>query len=102
MGISGTKSSWRPITGGIPEGSILDPILLNMFMNDVDDDAVCNFSKVADGTKLGGVADTPYSFAAIQRDLKRLEKWADRSLIKFSKRTCKVLHLGIQEPRYPT
>jgi len=43
--------------------------------------------------KLEGMADKPESQAAIQRDLYRLEKRADRNLIKFSE-TFKVLHLG--------
>lgn len=35
--------------------------------------------------KLGVVADKPEGSAAIQRDLSRLEKWANRSLIEFNK-----------------
>ncbi|GAB0183557.1 hypothetical protein GRJ2_000821000 [Grus japonensis] len=37
---------------------------------------------------------------AIQRDLNRLEKWADRKLMKFSKVKCKVLHVGRSSPRH--
>jgi len=50
-------------------------------------------NKFADDTKLGGVANAPEGHAAIQKDLKRLEKWADKNLMKFNKGMCKVLHL---------
>jgi len=49
-------------------------------------------------SKLGGVADMPEGHAAIQRDLDRLEKCADRSRMKFNKETCKVLYLGRNNP----
>jgi len=51
-------------------------------------------------TKLGGVADTPEGHAAIQRDLGRLEKWANRSLVPVKEGNCKVLSLGRNNPRH--
>ncbi|KAK4823941.1 hypothetical protein QYF61_008327 [Mycteria americana] len=64
--ISGTKSSWRPATSNVPPRSILGSVFFDIFINEMDDRAECTFSKFANDTKLGGVADMPEGHAAIQ------------------------------------
>ncbi|KAK4811273.1 hypothetical protein QYF61_023325 [Mycteria americana] len=90
----------RPVTSGVPKVSILGPKLFNMLINDLGDGVERTFSKFGEDTKLGGVVDMPEGHAVIQRDLDRLEKWADRNLMKFSNDKYKVLHLGRNNPMH--
>jgi len=61
--ISGMISTWRPVTTGISQGLTAGPILFDTFINDLREP---------------------------QRDRKGLEKWTNRTLMKFNKVKCKT------------
>ncbi len=73
---------------GVPQGSVIGPILFVIFINDMPHNINNFVSLFADDTKLFGRSKTQSDSDSIQDDLQKLQNW------RFNGQKCKALYLG--------
>lgn len=101
--VDGETSKWKPVLSGVPQGSVIGPLLFVIFINDMPDEVKHSVCKLfADDCKLYGVVDGEDSASKLQSDLKNLEIWSKKWQLPFNTSKCKTLHLGFnnQYKRY--
>ena len=88
-------SNWKSVLSGVPQGSILGPILfLIIYINALDDDITSKVLTFADDTKLFRKIKSDTDRQHLQDYLNKLTEWSEKwqMLFKFGK--CKCLHTG--------
>ena len=92
--LDGCQSEWTDIVSGVPQGSVLGPLLFLVYVNDLPDIVQCDIKLFADDTKL--FTKVPFSADAtlLQTDLEALTRWSNTWLMPFNQSKCKVLHFG--------
>ena len=99
VNVDGAHSSWKKVISGIPQGSVIGPVLFVIFINDMPEVAKHNFCKLfADDCNLfGEVSNAGENF--VQTDLTNLEEWSRIWQLPFNAKKCKAMHFGYNNPR---
>ena len=98
--IQGKFSTWSPVTSGVPQGSVLGPVLFLIFINDLDKGLGSCVLKFADDTKIfRGISDAQ-DCDMLQKDLVSLQRWSEDWQMQFNAEKCKVMHIGKHNPRF--
>jgi hypothetical protein len=93
--INGVFSGWQDVLSGIPQGSILGPLLFIIYINDIVD--CCDSSKnflYADDAKIFKHILNDSDKKNLQNDLDNVKNWSDRWLLKLNVKKCKVISFG--------
>lgn len=88
--VDGTVSEWGVVRSGVPQGTVLGPLLFLLFINDISDKNVVksNMKLFADDSLVYRPIIGPRDTEMLQQDLDNLTKWSNTWLLKFNASKC--------------
>lgn len=94
VSIRGRLSQQTQIQSGVPQGSVLGPVLFLLYINDIVHIVDCNIKLFADDTKIWTQIKDGQDREKLQGNLNKLGDWSNKWLLKFNIGKCKRMHLG--------
>ena len=92
--VNGADSSWSQVTSGIPQGSVLGPLLFLLFINDMPDDIMSSIKIFADDTKVYKDVQTEEDMLTLQKDVYALCDWSLKWQLTFNASKCTHMTYG--------
>lgn len=92
--LNGFKSKWEKVLSGVPQGSVLGPLLFIIFINDIDEGINNSVFTFADDLKLVSRVDNDQEITDLQKDIQTLHEWSIKWKMKFNIKKCSTIHFG--------
>lgn len=93
VGVRGSFSQWASVSSGVPQGSVLGPLLFLIYVNEIPDLFSCSSKIFADDTKVWSVIRDEKDCVNLQNDLNKISEWSDDWLLRLNTEKCKVMHV---------
>ena len=104
--VNGSCSDWSNASSGVPQGTVLGPVLFLLYINDLPTGISSEVRLFADDTVLFRQICCPDDHHRLQHDLHQLEQWAAKWQMRFAPTKCFVLSVtrlcdtGLEEVKY--
>ena len=98
--LNGDKSSWTEVISGVPQGSVIGPLLFVIYINDMPNCVSSCLKLFADDAKLFRRVATTEDHLRLELDLQNLHEWTKTWQMSFNASKCQVLHLGNTNPEH--
>ena len=95
--INGVSSEWEKVKSGVPQGSVLGPVLFLLFINDLPQEVISELLLYADDAKIYRIIRGETDRAILQQDLHAMSIWSDVWLLCFHPDKLKKLTISRNE-----
>ena len=98
--VNGDMSDEVPVTSGVPQGSVLGPLLFLLYINDLPENIVSQVRLFADDTAVYITVKNDTEENTLQEDLNRLQKWEHTWDMEFNPSKCTVINITRSKTPY--
>ena len=91
--VNGVKSDWAPVLSGVPQGTVLGPLLFSLYINDISSDIESEIRLFADDCVCYREIMDEKDTMKLQRDIDRLGSWARKWGMRLQPVKCNMMQL---------